>query len=398
MDAELLKKLEEKFADLQAQLKTAQDEGASKEEVTKLHEAIKKQGIALESFIEAQNKAVIKTYLEQFSEFLHTNKEELAKISKAKSGVIEFTPKAVGPVLTTSGGDGTNVPPPNMNTQLSQFNLRNDEQLINLATVTSTNAASYGYTDLIPKDGNYAFVAEGTEKPQTDFTWVNRYETPKKVAAYEILSEESATDIPRLESVAKEYLTKKHGLFKANAIYFGAGGADAVKGATKYGRAFVDTGMALKVENPNFMDAINACVTDIYRTHNYVDESPYTANVTLINPVDFFLNLVAAKDKNGLPLYPQAGLFNQVSIGGITIKPWEKIPSGKVFVADMSKYNVINYIPFSIRIGWINDQFITNMFTMLGESRFYSFVRKLDEQAFIYDDLATVMTKITKAP
>ena len=393
---ELLKQLETKFEKLQTQLQEAQDNGATKEEVVKLHEAIKKQGTALQDFIDAQNKAVVKGYLEQFSDFLVKNKEEIEKIGKQKSGTIEFIPKAVGPVLTTSGGDGATVPPPNMNTQLGGFNLRNDDDLISLATVTSTNAASYPYTELVPKDGNYAFVKEGTAKPQVDFTWANRYETPKKVAAYEILSEESATDIPRLESTAREYLTKKHGLFKANAIYFGAGGAGEAKGATKYGRTFVDTGMALKIVDTNFMDVINACITDIYRTKNYVDEMPYKANIAMVNPIDFFLNLVSAKDKNGLPLYPQAGLFNQVNIGGVTIRPWEKIPLGKIFVADMSKYNVINYIPFSIRIGWINDQFITNMFTMLGESRFYAFVKKLDEQAFIYDTIDTIKTKITK--
>ena len=393
---ELLKQLETKFVGLQTQLKEAQDNGATKEEVVKLHEAIKKQGTALQDFIDAQNKAVVKNYLEQFSDFLVKNKEEIEKIGKQKSGTIEFIPKAVGPVLTTSGGDGATVPPPNMNTQLGGFNLRNDDDLVSLATVTSTNAASYPYTELVPKDGDYAFVKEGTAKPQVDFTWANRYETPKKIAAYEILSEESATDIPRLESTAREYLTKKHGLFKANAVYFGAGGAGEAKGATKYGRTFVDTGMALKIVDTNFMDVINACITDIYRTKNYVDEMPYKANIAMVNPIDFFLNLVSAKDKSGLPLYPQAGLFNQVNIGGVTIRPWEKIPLGKIFVADMSKYNVINYIPFSIRIGWINDQFITNMFTMLGESRFYAFVKKLDQQAFIYDDIATIKTKITK--
>lgn len=393
---ELLKQLETKFEKLQTQLQEAQDNGATKEEVVRLHEAIKTQGTALQDFIESQNKAVVKNYLEQFSDFLVKNKEEIEKIGRQKSGTIEFIPKAVGPVLTTSGGDGATVPPPNMNTQLGGFNLRNDDDLVSLATVTSTNAASYPYTELVPKDGDYAFVKEGTVKPQVDFTWANRYENPKKIAAYEILSEESATDIPRLESTAREYLTKKHGLFKANAVYFGAGGADHVKGATKYGRAFVDTGMALKIVDTNFMDVINACITDIYRTKNYADEMPYKANIAMVNPIDFFLNLVSAKDKNGLPLYPQAGLFNQVNIGGVTIRPWEKIPLGKIFVADMSKYNVINYIPFSIRIGWINDQFITNMFTMLGESRFYAFVKKLDEQAFIYDTIDTIKTKITK--
>jgi len=143
------------------------------------------------------------------------------------------------------------------------------------------------------------------------------------------------------------------------------------------------------------MDVVNACVTDIYTTQNFTDEIEYMANVAMINPVDFYLELVSAKDERGLPLYPQAGLFNTVTIGGITIKPWSKIPAGKIFVADMKKYNLVNYIPFSIRVGWINDQFITNQFTILGESRFFQYVKNLDQNAFIYDDIATIKTAIT---
>lgn len=396
MDKELLEALEKKFAALQDQLKKAQDEGASKDEVLKLHEAIKTQGTALQEFIDGLEAKQIKTYAEQFVAFIAENKEQLETIVKNKSGVIEFIPKAVGAISTASGGDGVIVPPANHNTQAGGFNFRNDDDLVALCTVTSTNSASYAYTEYVPKDGDYAFVAEGTVKPEIDFAWQNRYAEPKKIAAYEVLSEEVITDIPRLESTARELLSKKHGLFKANAVYFGPGTVGTVKGATLYARVFNPAGMLNLVSFPNIMDVINACITDIYRTHNYVDEAPYMANIAMINPVDFFLHLVAAKDQNGLPLYPQAGLFNQVTIGGTTIKPWSKIPVGNIFVADMSKYNVANYIPFSIRVGWINDQFITNQFTMVGESRFFAYVKKLDEQAFIYDSIQTIKTAIEK--
>lgn len=396
MDEELKKALDAKFETLQADLKKAQDAGASKEEVLKLHEAIKAQGTAIQDFIEGQATKVHATYSEQLVSFLEENKTQLEQIKKSKHGTIEFVPKAVGPISTGSGGDGIIVPPANMNTAAGGFNFRNDDSLVALATVTNTNSAQYAYTEYVPKDGNYAFVAEGTAKPEIDFTWQNRYAEPYKIAAYEVLSEEVVTDIPRLESTAKEYLTKKHGLFKSSAIYFGAGTVGVVKGATVYGRAFVAGGMALAVDTPNFMDVVNAAVTDIYTTHNYVDESSYEANLVLVNPIDFFINLVSAKDGNALPLYPQAGLFNSVTIGGITIRPWEKVALGKIFVADMKKYNVANYVPFSIRIGWINDQFITNQFTMVGESRFFAYVKKLDEQAFIYDDIATIKAAITK--
>jgi HK97 family phage major capsid protein len=195
-------------------------------------------------------------------------------------------------------------------------------------------------------------------------------------------------------SVAKEYLKKQHDLFKVSEIYFADGTGIKPTGATVYGRTFVAGAMASAVTSPNFMDIVNAIITDIFVTQNYTDEAHYQANVVLVHPIDFYLQLVSAKDDNGLPLYPQASLFNQVNFGGVVVRPWIKVPAGKIFVADMKRYTVVNYVPFSIRIGWINDQFITNKFTIVGESRYFQYLRNLDQNAFVYDDIATVSAAI----
>ena len=203
-------------------------------------------------------------------------------------------------------------------------------------------------------------------------------------------------DVKGLQSVANDFLRKRHNIKKTKGILFGDGVSPNPKGATTYGRAFSAGALALSVVTPNFMDVVNACITDIFTTHNFTDEMPYMANLVMVNPNDFFIQLVSAKDANGLPLYPQASLFNQVTIGGVTIIPEELIPAGKIFVADMGMYNTTNYVGYTVKIGWVNDDFIKNQFVILGESRFHAFVKKLDEQAFIYDDIATIKTAITK--
>lgn len=388
--------LEKKFQDVQTKLQEAQESGkATDAEIEKLHAAIEKSGDALEDFIKSQEQKNLKGLKEQFSSFLSENKEKISQLHKQGSGTIEFIPKDVGSITTASGTDAT-TPSHLMHTNLGGFNFRNDQPLIDYATVSSTGSPTFSYTELEPKDGNYNFVAEGGKKPQIDFKWTNRFAEPYKIAAHEVLTEEAVTDVARLESVAREYLRKKHDLFKADRLYFGTGNAGQAKGATAYGRSFAAGTMALQVQDPTFMDVVNAAITDIYTTPNYTDEAPYMANLVLVSPVDFFLNLVAAKDSQGRPLYPQAGLFNTVTIGGVTIRPWAKVPAGKIFVGDMKKVHVVNYIPFSIRIGWINEQFIHNMFTMVGESRYFQYVKKLDEKAFIYDNIATIKTAIAE--
>lgn len=384
------------FKSIQTELQNAQKDNASKAELTKLITSVTEQGQVFEDYIEAQKARIIVTVEKQLEEFIIENKDVLIEMKNSRRGVIEFIPKVPEAIDTASGVDIT-TPPVNRSTSLGHFNYENNNAMLNLFTMSRTSNDSLVYTELTPKDGDYTFVAEAGTKPQIDFKWENRHITPHKIAAHEVLTEEAVTDVKRLTSVAREYLRVKHDLFKVDSCYFGDGTGIKAKGATVYGRTFVVGTMAnvFPTGTSNFMDVVNACITDIYTTHNYTDESAYKANIVLIHPEDFFVKLVGAKDGNGLPLYPQAGLFNQVSIGGVTIKPWYKIPVGKIFVADASKYNVVNYIPFSIRIGWIDDQFITNQFTMVGESRFFAYVKNLDEQAFIYDTIATVQAAIT---
>ena len=379
----------------------AEADKAVKEAVEKatepLIEELKEVKEEIMSVKEQTTDKVLESYAEQLTKAIKENHEKIKEISKSGSGVVEITLKAVADITTANGV--ITAPPAITGTQqapLQNVNLR-EMGILPLTNNFNTSLAAYPYTEAKPKDGDYAFLAEGAVKPQIDFSWETNYAKPVKVAAWERLTEESVQDVAGLESVARDFLFKKHNLKKSKGILSGDGIAPNPKGATTYGRVFSAGPLALAVVAPNFMDVVNACITDIYTTHNYQDEMPYMANLVLVNPSDFYIQLVSAKDLNGLPLYPQAGLFNQVVIGGVTIVPEESIPAGKIFVCDMTKYNTTNYMPYTVKIGWVNDDFIKNQFVILGESRFHAFVKKLDEQAFIYDDIATIKTAITKA-
>lgn len=408
------KAVKKAFDDSQEKYEELKKGSATKAELLEQVEKMKEFGRALEEVKGQEKENVVKNYGDQFAEFLMKEEiqSELKNIMRTKSGVVKFEPasfvnsddatnidieKAVGPV-TRAQGSIVGTVPPNNDTELQAVNYRNDNPLVALCSTVNTSSHSYSYTEAEPKEGAFTEVLEGASKPQIDFLWKNRYQTPFKIAAYETLTDEVLKDVARMKSVAQKFLRNRHDLFKADKIYFGAGdGVTAIKGATVSGRVFVAGDMALAVDTPNFMDVVNAAVTDVYTTHNFADEANYMPSIVLINPVDFYIQLVSAKDANGLPLYPQAGLFNEVTIGGVKIKPWEKIPAGKIFVADMSKYNLTNWVPYSVQIGWVNDDFIKNQLTMVGESRFHAFIKNHDLQAFLYDDIATIKTAITKA-
>ena len=396
---EIQKALNDKFAGLQSDLDQAKENGATKDEVKALEKSVKDVSDMLQHFIDDEKAAKNegKTFAKAFEDFLVENSEELGKIQKTKRGEVEFIYdfKAVGAIGTGNGSTPV-AAPANTNASLSRIRLRNDNTLLSVCTTVNTNSAIYPYTEATPKEGAFDVVTEGGTKPQIDLKWEVRYAQPYKIAAYEILSEEVVTDIPRMMSTAEGFLMDKHDLYKVNQVYFGTGLTKYPEGATVVGRLFNPATIPTKLPagTANIMDVINACITDIYVTPNYADETPYMANVALMNPADFFSQFQAAKTGDGLSLYPQASLFDNVSIGGVAIKPWHSIPAGKIFVGDMSKYNLTNWVRYSVRIGWINDQFITNQFTMVGESRFHAFVKNLDRAAFIYDDIADIVTGI----
>ena len=388
MNPETLAKAVEEMGALKTALETAKTENERIEGI------VKTQGIAITKLKE--NGGGMPTgFKQEVDKFIEDNLEKIQSIKSAGSGMVELVSKVVGNITT---GTGVNTSPPNITgTQqapLSNVNLRGAD-LLSLTSNVSTSLPAYPYTEAKPKDGDYAFVAEGTVKPQTDFTWETNYAKPVKIAAWLRLTDESIQDVVGLQSVANDFLRKKHALKKQNGILFGDGNAPNPKGATLFGRAFVAGAMATAVKNPNIMDVINAAVTDIYSTHNYDDETSYMPSLCVVNPVDFYLQFVSVKNADGNPLYPTASLFNIVNIGGLTIIPERSIPAGKIFIADMSKYNTTDYLGYTVKIGYVNDDFIKNQFVILGESRFHAFVKKLDEQAFIYDDIATIKTAIT---
>lgn len=392
-----------------AGLKTKLDEQAEtiKGLKTEVNEAKEKANTAVES----AKPLTIKSIEKAVREFIKEKFDDIKNLKQKGHGFIEFEVKAVGSltagnaIIDNDGGSGTTGSATNpdgipelVGVQMappSRVNLRTN--LINSLTNNfNTSLAAYPYTESVPKDGDFAFqLTEGAAKAQIDFKIETRYAQPFTLAAWEHLSEQSVQDIPGLQSIATGFLKDKHDIKKQRAILFGDGALPALVGATQYGRVFAAGAMANTVRFPNFMDVVNACITDVYVTHNYQDEMPYMPSLCLVNPIDFFVHLVAAKDERGLPLYPMASLFNQVQIGGVTILPEEMIPAGKIFVSDMSKYNTSNYLGYRVKIGWINDDFIKNQFVILGESRFHAYVKNLDQQAFIYDDYATILGAIS---
>jgi hypothetical protein len=320
--------------------------------------------------------------------------------TKVFGGEDEFVNKVVGNVTTSSVStdSGGNAMLDLVSADdLVGLNLR-DPFIENYATVTRTSKPVYTYADYKPKDGDAGFTAEAAAKSQVDLQVVVKTIAPKKATAYEIMSEEALTDIPRLQSESQNLLLRKVLLKRQYGILFGDTTGDTPNGVINQANAFDGASWTGdKVTDVNLYDVIVAIANQIYNTHNYTDEQHYYPNLAVLNP-STIAALKLKKNEFGMYLFPAFQLVgakgNTINIDGITVLPQRDIPAAKILVGDFTKLRIINYVDYSNKMGWINDQFIKNLFTMLGESRFYTVIKSLDKAAFIYDDIADVVDGI----
>ncbi|KQR93301.1 hypothetical protein ASG01_08880 [Chryseobacterium sp. Leaf180] len=336
---------------------------------------------------------------EKLLETIAEKQKEIEAMYKAGTGQIEImvvpnVNKAVG-TMTTASGTITGMDAL-LATQLNPLQ-RIELDVMDIeseVTTFQTDNAIYTYTYALPKDGKFDFQSEGATKAQIDFTWKNGSSDVKTFAAWEKLTEQAVQDVKGLLSVARGYLKDRHDYDKALAIVFGNETYD-IDGIVGTATPFTAGTLAASVTDPNFMDIISAGILSVRSRTNYPGAPRFNPNVAYVNPIDFFKEFTAAKDKDGRPLYPTAPL-GVIVIGNTIVKQRWEIPVGKILIADLKKIMLSNYLPYTVKIGWVNDDFIKNQFVLLGESRFHLFTKELDKAAFLYDNISTIKTAITK--
>ena len=204
---------------------------------TELADISEQLGAIKEKFM--GNNPSNKTLKEVVSSWI-TEKHNDIKATFKGGGFVELEIDKAVATMTTASAAPVGTPPDYFYQQFApapNVNLRQDS-IMSRVTTLETSLASYPYTETVPKDGDYAFLAEAATKPQNDFKIETRFANPVKLAAWIKLTEEAVTDIVGLQSIATDFLFKKHNRKKAKGILNGDGISPNPKGATTYGRAF----------------------------------------------------------------------------------------------------------------------------------------------------------------
>ena len=185
-------------------------ETTHKREIKAIEEANSQRALEITKALREIKGGATQSDVNQVAKFIADNAEEIKNLKSQGHGQIEFTTKAVGSMTTGSATNPDGIPEL-VGTQVapaSNVNLRGS--IVDaLVTRFNTNLAAYPYTETVPKDGDYSFVAEGESKPQIDFKIETRYAQPVKVAAHIVLTDESIQDISGMQDIANNYLRAK---------------------------------------------------------------------------------------------------------------------------------------------------------------------------------------------
>lgn len=330
-----------------------------------------------------------KTLTEKVEAFIKENHESIKTAFKKKAGMVEIATTKDPGTVTTANGTLPVALPANFVAErdgVGNIPLRR-ASLLDYVRTYATSQKSLAYVEAVPGEGDFAVVSEGGLKPQLDIDWVTRWVSPLKFAGWIKVTEEVIEDIPQLRDLIVNYLRGKHDLFKENQVY---SYIDA--NAT----AYVTGGpLAGGVTFVNIMDVVNALQVQILNSPNYTDEPDFLGNVVLMNVIDFYKFFAMAKDDIGRPLYEvNVSGVNVFSINGYTFVATPRVVAGEIYLIDGSKIDVTTYSPYRVEIGWVNDDFIRNLFVLLGESRGHIFIREHDKRAFVKGEISEIMTDL----
>lgn len=385
--AELVAALEAKVEELKAKL--PEGEAASAETVQAVEEEVKKLNTAIANLKNGDTGRVgAKSIREQIRE----KADEIKGLRANKNASLTMEVKAPMTTGANITSDPRYLPMPELDNEIGRI-VNPVRTVLQDVNVSTTSANRIAYVDELPKNGDAAFIKEGTLKPQVDFSWKSAYADVKKVAMTTKLSTEMLEDIEfvegEVERLARETVEIKIG----KEILSGDGVDPNLLGITTQVGGFITPAYSGSVSNPNTADILMVAASQIW-------DLGYTGRLTAYLNSSEINKMKLVKDANG----------NYMSFGtileNIDIKPNPDLTAGAFLIGDFSKVNVKMRKDLTLEWGYgtvedadgkVKSDWEMNFTTLRCEARLAEYIKTNDLKAFVYDNLATVKADIEVA-
>lgn len=348
------------------------------QKLQKLDDIAKEQGTKMSEVLTMQSGKTFKT----IENILAEKKDELMKLKNQGFGNIEISLKDAG-VISVANSITAMAAPPNSpyapgigGSVLELFDIRqNPNFILNYVDMGRTNQSRLAWlNELNTGEGDAALVQEGNKKPLIDFDFQVELSTAKKIAGMVQITEEFEDDLPGLGTQVRRMLQERVIRKFDDTIY-----AAVILAAPGFTTNYFDN----KVSCANYWDAIRAGVAQIASKN-------YDPNLVALNPLTKGLMDMTKNDECSYITPAFAETMQNM------IREANQVATDKVLIGDMTQYKVDIYKDFVLKLGWNNDDFQRNQFSVVGEIRYHDYVSDNRKNAFAYYDLATVAAQIDK--
>lgn len=266
---------------------------------------------------------------------------------------------------------------PGIGGELEIFDIaRNPNFITSKVNLGRTNQSILAWANEKDFQGGPAIVAEGGLKPQAQHIFEVETSKAKKIAEWSEFTDEFDQDLPG-------FATKVRRMIEDDVVRGWDDGVQTdVQAAAK---RYIITALDDQIQSANKWDALYAMMGQV----GYYNFTPNTAAINWLTNV-MLKTLKNVNDSYLVPSFAQE-LANMIVYAN-------KMAPGWALVGDLRQYNVDIYKEFTLKIGFINDEFIYNKYAVVGEMRYHSYISDARKWALVYDSLEKVATQIDGAP
>ena len=226
-------------------------------------------------------------------------------------------------------------------------------------------------------DGGADMTAEGALKSQADFDLVERQAVTQKITAFIKVSKEMISDLPFMQREINTELMELVALKLDAQILSGDGTGNNLVGILENAIPWAVGSFAGQVAIPNQLDVLRVAMAQI-------ETALFQPNYIVMHPTD-----VAKFDvtKTVYGEYTQPMIYTDLNgvkrYNGIEIIVNTGIDVDTFLVGDFTKSNLRVREEMNIQVGFVNDDFTKNLFTVLCEARATHYVKTNHYGAFV---------------
>ena len=315
--------------------------------------------------------------------------DNIDKIKGNSGGVIDLNVKVAGTMTINGNYSGGVIALTELEQGVTRI-VRRAPFLRQIVNAGVTLSKYITYIEQTNPDGGADMTAEGSLKNQADFDLVERQAVTQKVTAFIKVSKEMIQDLPFMQREINTELMELVALKLDAQILSGDGIGNNLVGILQNAVSWTAGTFALTVVLPNELDVLRVAIAQ-------VEVALFQVNYILMHPTDiakFDVNKTSAGEYTQPMIYTDLNGVKRYN--GIEIISNTGIAVGTFLVGDFTKSNLRIREEMNIQVGFVNDDFTKNLFTVLAEARATHYVKTNHYGAFVKGTFSTAKTALLK--